>query len=215
MSINVKKHWRTIAVIAAVVLALVFLARSCRLSDKYSTLKGQYEAYRAISIEDGKRLNALIGAKAAEIEALTRQITDIIAQAGQPSPAEAEKDKTIAALKKKVSALESQGDLAGALDAAKEQVVQLSEKFTLSEQRHGLNIAALNTAWQAKFDAQVTISESWKQQYEAEHRLRELAEGMNGVLERKVKRLQLTGKAKSLLVIAGAAYLGSTIVKGK
>jgi hypothetical protein len=215
MTINLKKHWKTIAIGAAVILALVFLARSCRLGDKYSKLKGEYQTYRAISIEDGKRLNALIGAKAAEIEALTRQITDIIAQAGQPSPAEVEKDKAIADLKKKVDALEAQGDLAGALDAAKAEIVQLSEKFTIAEQRHKLNIWELDQAWQAKYNAQVGISDAWKKQYENEAALNAVSQKLIGTLESKVKVLKLKNNVKTLAIVAAGGYLGYRAIKGK
>lgn len=210
-----KKHWEMIAVIAAVILALVFLVRSCRLNDRYSGLKGEYRAYRAISIEDGKLLAERIGAKTAEIEALTRKIADIIAQAGRPSEAEIEKDKTIAVLRKQVATLESQGDLAGALTASKAECAEWSKKFTLAEERHKSEMFNLNATWQAKYDAQVGISEAWKAQCEREGQLRLLAEGMNGVLERKVKIMQFTGTVKSTIVIAAIAYLGFQAIKAK
>lgn len=205
-------------VFAGVVLLLlvVFLGRSCAIRGKYLELKGEYKTLKAISDEDRKQLNAVIAAKSAEIEQLTKKISDIIANAGQPSQAEVEKDQQIAELSAKVHALEAQGDLAGALAASKAECAQWAAKFTLAEERHKADIFNLNTAWQAKFDAQVSISESWKQDRDNEHKLRLLAEDMNSVLESKVKSLQLTGKAKSLLVIAGAAYLGyQAISKGK
>lgn len=204
-------------VFAGVVLLLlvVFLGRSCAIRGKYLELKGEYKTLKAISDEDRKQLNAVIAAKSAEIEQLTKKISDIIANAGQPSQAEVEKDQQIAELSAKVHALEAQGDLAGALAASKAECAQWAAKFTLAEERHKADIFNLNTAWQAKFDAQVVISDSWKSQYESEHRLCVLAEAMIKSLEGRVKRLQLTGNLKTLVVVGGGAYVGYKALKGK
>lgn len=199
----------------ALLVLIIWFGRSCSIGGKYSALKMQYETYRALAKADREQLTKIIETKTAEIGKLTDRIKEIVNTAGQPSPAEVDKDRKIAELSAQVHALEAQGDLAGALAGAKEQIVQLSEKFTLAEQRHSLNIADLNAAWQAKYDAQVTISETWKKQYENEHTLRLVGEKLTGTLEGKVKRLQLVGKAKSIVVIAAAGYVGYTLLQGK
>lgn len=195
-------------------LLVVFLGRSCAIRGKYLELKGEYKILKTIADEDRKQLNAVIAAKSGEIEQLTKKIADIIANAGQPSQAEVDKDHQIAELAAKVHALEAQGDLAGALAASKAECSQWAAKFTLAENRHKADIFNLNAAWQAKFDTQVTITDSYKRQLDNLQQLSGVQAEMNKSLERKVKTLQLTGKAKSLLVIAGAAYLGYQAIKG-
>lgn len=203
-----------IAGIAAFALISI-VGRSCSIGDKYSRLSGEFSAYKQTAAEDQARLLALVEAKELEIREATATITAILDLHSQPSAAEQEKDRQIKQLSAQVRELKAQGDLAGALAASKAECVQLAEKFTLAEQRHSLNIEALNAAWQAKFDAQVTISETWKQQYENEARRRVLAEKMTGTLERKVKLLQLTGKVKTLAVCAVGGYVGYQAIKAK
>jgi hypothetical protein len=124
--------------------------------------------------------------------------------AAKPSPAEAAKDKEIAALNAKVTALEAQGDLAGALAAAKAENTTWAEKFSLAERRHQDSLSALNNAWQVKFDAQVDISNTWEAAYNREHGLRLTAESLSDRLIKKAKvnkYLQYGGYA--VLFIAG------------
>lgn len=95
----------------------------------------------------------------------TKEIDRLLADAGKPRPAELEKDKEIAALAASVAAYEAQGDLAGALAAAKKEISAWAEKFSLAEKRHQDSLSALNKAWQVKFDAQVDISATWEKAY--------------------------------------------------
>lgn len=200
---------------AALLLLVIYLGRSCSIRGKYQELHGEYKTLKAISDEDRRQLNAVIAAKSAEIEQLTKKISDIIANVGQPSPAEVDKDQKIAELAAKVLALEAQGDLAGALAASKAECVQLSEKFTLAEQRHKLNIWELDQAWQAKYNAQVRISDAWKKQYENEAALNAVSQKLIGTLESKVKILRLKSNVKSLAIVAAGGYLAYQAIKGK
>jgi chromosome segregation ATPase len=199
----------------AVLVLIIYVGRSCSIGGKYSRLKAEYETYRAIAREDGARMTALIETKTAEIRALTARIAALLEAASQPTEAEVEKDAEIAALKAQVAALEAQGDVAGALAAAKDEIAAWEVRFSLADERHRKSIFDLNAAWQAKYDAQVSISETWKKQYENEHTLRLVGEKLTGTLEGKVKRLQLVGKAKSIVVIAAAGYVGYTLLQGK
>lgn len=99
------------------------------------------------------------------------KIADLLAAAATPSPAEAAKDREIAELSAKVKALEAQGDLAGALAAAKTEISAWAEKFNLADGKHQDSLTALNKAWQVKFDAQVVISDAGWAAYDREHAL--------------------------------------------
>ena len=61
--------------------------------------------------------------------------------------------------------------------------------------------------WSAKFDAQVTISETWKAAYEREHRLRLTAEELNITLEHQRDASRLYGKFTTAGLAAAGAYL--------
>lgn len=115
------------------------------------------------------------------------EIAELLKTAAKPSPTELAKDREIAALEARVEAYEAQGDLAAALAAAKAESAAWAEKFSLAVRTHKESVYALNKAWQAKFDAQVDISESWKRAYEDERALRIAAEGLSLHLEKKAK----------------------------
>jgi len=140
--------------------------------------KAKYdEAVKAAEIQHKIDL-ATIAAGNVVIAAQDKQIKDILATAGQPSPAEQQKDKQISALAAKVATLEAQGDLAGALAAAKLEIKAWAEKFDLAAGRHQDSLSALNKAWQVKFDAQVSISSAWEAAYNREHGLRLSSEAL-------------------------------------
>ena len=61
--------------------------------------------------------------------------------------------------------------------------------------------------WSAKFDAQVTISETWKSAYERERRLRLTAEDLNKSLEHQGKVSRLYGKLTTAGLAAAGVYL--------
>jgi len=61
--------------------------------------------------------------------------------------------------------------------------------------------------WSAKFDAQATISETWKRAYETEHRLRLTAEELNTTLEHHGDASRLYGKLTMAGLVAAGVYL--------
>lgn len=198
------------------IIIFVLFTRSCRLYDENSVLKGKYEAYRKIATIDHERLITEINKQTDIITEKNKAIEKILADAAKPNPLVAAQDKLIKDQQKKIADLEEQGDLSGALQAAKEEIGQWSEKFRIAEEQHGAELFDLNAAWQAKFDAQVVISESWKQDWTNEHNLRLLAEKRIGGLESSLKHSKLIDVASTMLVVGfSGAIAYNLLLKGK
>ncbi len=138
--------------------------------------KADYD--QAAQVAEARRTEdqALISARDEAIAAQTRLISGLLDAAGKPSPAEISQSKKIDELEAKVAAYEAQGDIAGALAAAKAENSAWAEKFDLAVRMHQESLSALNKAWQVKFDAQVDISDACRRQYENERTLRSAAE---------------------------------------
>jgi hypothetical protein len=198
-----------------IILAIGLLGRACSMNGKYQKLKLEYAGYKGIAQANHEMLTNTIIQKTKENEELTKQIQDILDNAGQPTPEEIAKDKEIARLHKKLTEYETAGDLAGALTMAKDEIKQWSEKFSLAEDRHKSDLFNLNATWQKKFDNQVVISDAWKKQYEDEHKLRLMAEKMNGVLEKQVGRIRFGSNLKTILIGATVAYVGYKLITKK
>jgi hypothetical protein len=205
-------HW----VILGLALALtVSVCDGLRYKDKTSVLIGRAEeanaALQVLVAEKGK----VIVAQDKIIAAKTKEIADIIAQSGQPSPSEVEKDKTIAALKKKNAELAAAGDYKAAYEGAQAEIRAWSDKFTLAEARHAGDIFSLNASWQGKYAAQVVISESWKAQCEGANRLLSISQALNKSLAIKVKKQAIIGNLKTGAVVAAAGWIIFSAIKGK
>jgi hypothetical protein len=209
------KKYNPIIYAFLILLALFLLGRACSLRGKYEKLKLEHAGYKGIAQADHDFLTTIVIQKTKENEALTKQAQSILNNAGQPTPKEIAKDKEITRLHKKLTEYEAAGDLAGALTMAKDEIKQLSEKFSLAEDRHKSDLFNLNAIWQKKFDNQVVISDAWKKQYEDEHTLRLMAEEMNGVLEKQVGRIRLGSNLKTILIGAVVAYVGYDLITKK
>ncbi len=157
------------------VLIIVALIGACAyLADALWRARMDSAAY-AVQVQDAAVAHkddlAKNDAALAVIEDQNQVIAALTAAAGQPTPAEVEKDQEIAALESKVAAYEAQGDVAGALTAAVQENKAWAEKFDLAAGMHQESLTALNKAWQAKYTAQVSISATWQAAYEREHAL--------------------------------------------
>lgn len=205
-------HWIALALALALTVAV---CDGLRIRDGYSIAVGKYQA----ALDSSRALNAekdkAIGQMTRVIGQKTAQIAELLGNAGKPTETEIAQDKIIADQKRKIAEMEEQGDLAGALVASKAESRAWAEKFALAEERHKTAIFDLNVAWTVKYEAQVTISESWKQDYKSELHLRTLAEKGWKVTERKLKWTRIVGNIKSGLVLAAAGYVGYSALKGK
>jgi len=178
-----------------------------------------YSVAMKIEKDSNKKLVAekdrVIIAAQTTITLQTAKIAELLGNAGKPSETEIAQNKIIAEQKRRLAEFEVQGNLPAALEAAKSEIQAWSDKFTLAEGRHETELFDLNAAWAAKYDAQVTISESWKQKYEGESRLRTLAEKGWKVAERKLKWTRIVGNLKTGLILAAVAAVGYEELKGK
>jgi len=205
-------YWIALGVALALTVAV---CDGLRLRDKYSVAIGKYEE----ALAQAKTLNAekdkaIVDAKAT-ITLQTAKIAELLGNAGRLTATEIAQDKIIAEQKRRLAEFEAQGNLPAALEAAKSEIQAWSDKFTLAEGRHEAELFDLNAAWVAKYDAQVTISESWKQKYEGETRLRTLAEKGWKASERRLRWTRVMSNVKSGLIVGAIGYLGYSAIKGK
>ena len=159
-------------------LALALTVAVCdglRLRDKYSIAIGKYEEALTQERVNGKALTTQIAQMTAIVGQKDQEIAEKVETIGHMTNAIGRKDSDLTQLVQKLHKLEVSGDLSAQVANLKEQVKAWSEKFSLAQSVIAEKDAII-ADWAAKYDAQVTISESWKQKYEGETRLRTLAE---------------------------------------
>ena len=131
-------------------------------------------------------LNAQIYVKTVQLNAQSAELAEL--QAQEPIVPELETHPLIINLRAQIRTLEKQAHFSLAIIDAQ---------------------ATALAAWEAKFDAQVSISESWKQRYETEHALRLEAERLFKLCE---KSRRVTMGEKALWTAAG---FGAGVLAGK
>jgi len=201
----------------ALALAIAFGIAVCdglRIRDKYSISIGNYQAALDTSKKDGAMLTLQIGQMTAIVGQKDPEIAEKNEAIGHMTNTIGQKDSNLEALGQKLKQLETSGDLSAQVANLKEQVKVWSEKFTLAQSVIAEKDAII-AAWAAKFDAQVTISESWKQKYENELHLRTLAEKGWKASENKLRWTRVMSNIKSGLILATVGYLGYSAIKGK
>jgi len=197
------------------VLALtVAVCDGLRLRDKYSVVLGRYEE----TVKAAKVLNATLEAAIASQDKIiveqTKKIIAILTNTGQLTETEIAQDKIIAEQKKEIARFKAKGDYKAALEQSQAENRAWAEKFTLAEGRHETELFDLNAAWAAKYDAQVTISESWKQKYEGESRLRTLAEKGWKASERRLRWARIGSNIEKLVILGLGAKVAVDALKG-
>lgn len=182
---SLKKYIPWAVAVAAVILSLVAVKHFSKPDPAYWVSRADYLAAVKAAADQHQLDVTVITADEATIKAKTEEIARILANAGKPSPAEQEKDKTIAALKDKVKTLEGQGDLAGALAAAKQECDEWAAKFSLAEARHAADITALDASWAAKYKAKADESDKWQTEWLRSEGLRKTCDDLRTKLEKK------------------------------
>ena len=195
-------------------LALALTVAVCdglRLRDKASVAAGKYE--EALTQE---RVNG---------KALTLQIGEMNTIVGQQNTIIAERDRVIGHLTSTIGQRDAElVTLDGRLAQAKTDTDRVPILTAMVENwRTQYNTATLIIAekdkiieaWAAKYSAQVTISESWKQKYGGELHLRTLAEKGWKASENKLRWARVMSNIKSGLIVATLGYVGYSAIKGK
>jgi chromosome segregation ATPase len=198
-------------------LGLVLTIAVCdglRLRDKYSISIGNYQAALDTSKKDGAALTLQIDRMTAIVGQRDKEIAEKNKTIGHMTDAIGQKDANLEALGQKLHQLEISGDLSAQVANLKEQIAVWSNKFSLAQSIIAEKDAII-AACVAKYSAQVTISESWKQKYEGELHIRTLAEKGWKSAESKLRWTRVMGNIKSGLIVGALGYIGYSAIKGK
>jgi hypothetical protein len=187
----------------------VSVCKGLKTTDKYSKLVGQYEEAARVAAADAKLKDALIAEKVKVIAALDKKIADSTIEIGQLTNLIGQRDVELDRIRYTWANLsvECQAKL-HELDAT------WSAKFSLLEGVVAEQDKQIS-AWAGKYDAQITISESWKAKYEGANRLLTISQALNKSLTRKVKTGAIIGNIKTGAVVAAAGWIIFNAIKGK
>jgi len=209
-----------LALVLAVGLAIVFLARSCDLGSKYAQEKAKYETYRALVRADAEVQARERAKQQALIEEKDREIATAHGKIDSLNGVLAVQEQTNSTLTEQAKLLKEQ--VQPVIDA---NPVLKAYVFNLTEQINNLNGMVFTLkqtvaekdkiigAWEQKFNAQVVISETWKKQYEGESSLRAMSEQMVKGLESRLKIERLKGRAWTVVAAVAGGYVVYSLVK--
>lgn len=191
------KYLKYILPAALVIILIIVGYRSCGLYDRYSVLKGrydalaeEYEAQRGSSLKAIEDLDNIIARKDEEINAATSHIVE---KEGEISTLHTETDKLEADFLKIKDAIEK-------VDNLSKQLSIWKQKFTLAEgiiRDKDVVIFSINE----KYEAQVKISLEWRGLYDREVTLHKLSQGRLRIAEHRIGRLKFGGTLKTGLVM--------------
>lgn len=206
-----KKHLPTIIAGIVVLAAVVLGVRSCKLSREYRELKLEYAGYKAIAEADHQIQMATIAKKTEEISGLTKEISRMTNEA---ATLHAENVRLSNRLDELIAAEPSQPELETQplVINLRGQIKTLTEMFSLANKEIAVRDDIIR-AWESKYNAQVDIAEAWNRQYESEHSLRLLAEGLVKNLEGRVRVGALRGRALTIVGAVVVGYVGYRLIK--
>jgi len=92
------------------------------------------------------------------------------------------------------------------------QIKTLTDMFSLADKEIAVRDGIIR-AWESKYNTQVDITEVWKRQYESEHNLRLMAEGLVKNLEGRVRIGTLRGRALTIVGAVVVGYVGYRLIK--
>jgi len=203
-------YWIALGLVLALTVAV---CDGLRLHDKYSIAIGKYEEALTQERVNGKALTIQIAQMTETVGQRDKEIAEKVETIGHMTNAIGRKDSNLEALGQKLKQLEISGDLFAQVANLKEQVKAWSEKFTLAQSVIAEKDAII-ADWSAKYSAQVTISESWKQKYEGETRLRTLAEKGWKASERKLRWARIGSNIEKLVILGLGAKVAVDALQG-
>lgn len=206
-----KTVW-TIIGIGALLLAAVFLYRSCDLYDELSVVRGQYEEAKRQAAADTALAEQMVKDAGEVIALQSEKISDLEGKVAATHGIITDKDKTLAALQDAYNnSVLTDAEKIANLEA---QVQAWSQKFSLAESIINEQTLIIR-AWEVKFNEQVKISDAWKLRYENEARLHSLCLAQNGLLEKKVSVSLFKSKIATTLVAVAGGYIVYDMIRSK
>jgi len=200
------EHLKYVLPTALVILLIVLAFRSCSFIDRYSVLKGRYEALA--EEYDTQRDNT---------EAQIASLRNIIAQKDEKirniTSHIVEQEGKISQLHEQTKKLEDTYvvllDNEAKIDNLETQVSTWKQKFQIAEAIIS-NKDDIIFNLTEKYEAQVKISLEWRDMYKNESTLRTLAEKRLRLADRRIGRLKFGGTIKTGLVVglAGVVVYG-------
>lgn len=180
------------------ILFFFFMFRTCRLYDENSVLKGKYEAYRAIAIEDIRQAQGVIAEQEKKIKALDEKQKTLEASIEKKNGQIKTLNLATAELEKQRKELTDKDEIIANLDA---QIAAWKEKFFIAQsiiEEKDKIIFSLTE----KYEAQIKISNSYKLMYEDMVKVNAVAELRIKRLERELRTNRFTGNLGKVSMIA-------------
>ncbi|MCX6825744.1 MAG: hypothetical protein NTV06_00550 [candidate division Zixibacteria bacterium] len=197
-----------IALALAIALGIA-VCDGLRIRDKASVVAGRYQEAAAIAEANEKSLTTQIAKVTEIVGQKDKEIAEKIETIGRMTNDIGRKDKELDKIRGTWSKLSA--DCQARLH---ELDVTWTQKFSLSEAIIAEKDKVIS-AWAAKFDAQIIISESWKAKYNSELHLRTISEQGWKLANRKLKIQGIIGDIKTGAIITTAGYIIFNAIKGK
>ncbi len=194
---------------ALLVIILLIGYKSCSLSDKYSLLTGEFNAYKQVAAKNVEAAKKTISEQTKVIGDMTKKIVSANAEIFKKNEQIVSANKTVANLEAQYADLKTDAERVVNLSA---QVNIWKDKFSLSEgiikDKDGIIFSLTE-----KYDAQVKITGAVQVQLTDCLKLRVLYDDRISVLERALKKARFVSKLKSWGGVALAAGMVYLIVK--
>lgn len=206
-----KKKLITIGAIMLIVIAGLFVLaqKSCNLYDDLSVLKGENQALKKIT-EDMEVFNQEFrDEKEEEIAELRGAIDSLNTKISSDEMKLKVKDQVIDDLELEFFTLTDKDEKIVNLQT---QVEKWKEKFSLAEviiadqKKQVMN-------WKLSYEAQLEISEKWRESHEREQALRKHGEMLYAEAEKRMKGLRFKFKVSKIVIVGGIAGLAYGLLK--
>jgi uncharacterized protein (DUF3084 family) len=208
MTTKTMAKWAGLAIV--LILALVFLSRSCRLYDKLSVLKGEHEALQLAYANLDQKSRLTIAQYESEIEVRDKSIAQANETIAKVKDQVKAKDATLLNLEQEFTQLGEDKD--AKILNLQAQVSIWKEKFTLVEQVVAKKDAIIFDLTQ-KYEYQVKISTEWEASYNRQVELHKLCLERITTMEKTWRGIQLGSKVKTYVIAAVGAGLVYSLVK--
>jgi len=190
-------------------LLTLFLFKSCSVGDRYSELRGQYEAYREETTVRLRKLKEEVSRREKRIVQLKEDILQKNEVFDSLQRQVEKKTIVITRLEKERELLVDKDAVIQNLD---KQVAAWKEKYLLEVDKLR-TVEAQRNSWKAAYEYQLEVSESLKEQLAREERLRRIAEESLKLADKKLRRARLNTNIRTAVIGGLVGYLGYKLLK--